>query len=239
MPIRPVVPLILSCALSALSLHPAAHADELRHRAFAGIGFRSLSASEADSLHLKDGLMITLVMPNGAAEKGGLRVGDVIQRVDEQPVADESGLRGILRQRYAGDEITMGVVRGGEEKTLRFVANAAPEERADSVLTEYTSFTSQGVRLRAVVTSPPGSEGQRLPAVLLASALGSPQLIGGSFRSSTRTLAHRVARSGFRVLRFELREQAIPKGRTTTPRISRPRWRTTWRRSTTSTDVPT
>jgi pimeloyl-ACP methyl ester carboxylesterase len=97
------------------------------------------------------------------------------------------------------------VLRDGVDHDLHLTGGAAPVEQADSVGSEYTSFVSGGVRLRAVVTSPKDSEGKRLPGLLIVSALRSPQLIGSSFHSLTRTLAHRAARAGFRVLRFELR----------------------------------
>jgi alpha-beta hydrolase superfamily lysophospholipase len=170
------------------------------------MGYRAASSAESESLRLPTGgLIVNRVLPASPAERAGLRVGDLIQSVDDREVADESGLRAILRERYAGQTLLLSVRRAGDRSTLRIVAEALPAEQADSVEIEYTAFSARGARLRAVVASPLGASGKRLPAVLIVSALHSPQLIGVPFPSLSRDLAYRLARSGFRVLRFELR----------------------------------
>jgi pimeloyl-ACP methyl ester carboxylesterase len=170
------------------------------------MGYRSASSAEVESFRLRTGgLIVNRVLPASPAERAGLRAGDLIESVDGREVGDESGLRAILRERYAGQTLVLSVMRAGDRRTLRVVAAALPAEHADSVEIEYTSFSARGARLRAVVASPLGANGRRLPAVLIVSALHSPQLIGGSFPSLSRDLAYRLTRSGFRVLRFELR----------------------------------
>ena len=197
---------IAACCLAALAPHPALADDALRHRAYLGMGYRAATATEADSLHLRaGGLIVNRVIQGAPAERAGLRAGDLIRSVDGRGVVDESSLRAILRERYAGETIRLSVLRSGARRDLRVVAAALPVERADSVEIEYTSFSSHGIRLRAVMASPRGSGGRTLPAVLLVSALHSPQLIDVPFPSLSRDLACRLARGGFRVLRFELR----------------------------------
>ncbi len=197
---------IAACCLAALASRPALADDPLRHRAYLGLGYRAATAAEAESLHVPARrLIVNRVIPAGPAERMGLRVGDLVGSVDGREVTDESGLRAVLRERYEGDTIVLSVLRGGTRHDLRIVAAALPPERADSLEIEYTSFTARGTRLRAVMASPPGSARKRLPAILLVSALHSPQLIGVPFPSLARDLAYRLARGGFRVLRFELR----------------------------------
>jgi hypothetical protein len=89
---------------------------------------------------------------------------------------------------------------------------ASNRETSEEVRIEYTCFESAGTRLRAVVTSPPGSEGVALPALLLVSALGSPRFSGLPYYSMGRELAHTFSRNGFRVLRFELRGAGDSEG---------------------------
>ncbi len=197
---------IAACCLAAQASQPAVADGSLRHRAYLGLGYRAAAAAEAESLHLRvRGLIVNRVIPASPAERAGLRVGDLVGSVDGHEVVDESGLRAILRERYEGDTIVLSVLRSGTRHDLRIVAAALPVERADSLEIAYTSFIARGTRLRAVLVSPPGSKGRRLPAILLVSALHSPQLIGVPFPSLGRDLAYRLARGGFRVLRFELR----------------------------------
>jgi alpha-beta hydrolase superfamily lysophospholipase len=170
------------------------------------MGYRAATSAESESLRLRaGGLIVNRVLPKSPAEEAGLRVGDLIGSVDGHEVVDESSLRTILRERYAGQALVLSVLRAGVRHELRVVAAALPAEHADSVEIEYTALTARGARLRAVVASPLASGGKRLPAVLIISALHSPQLIGVPFPSLSRDLSHRLARSGFRVLRFELR----------------------------------
>ena len=194
------------CCLIALGPRSAPAGETLRHRAYVGMGYRAATAAEAESLHLRaGGLIVNRVLPASPAERAGLQVGDMIESIDGREVRDESGLRTILRERYEGQTLALTVVRAGNPHKLRIVAATLPPERADSVVIEYTAFSARGVRLRAVMASPPDAGARRLPGILLISALNSPQLIGVPFPSLSRDLAYRLARSGFRVLRFELR----------------------------------
>lgn len=198
--------LLAATFLFAPGPRPASAEDALRRRAFIGIGYRPATTAEAESLGVRAGqLIVYRVFPASPAERAGLQVDDVIEAVDGRSVRDESGLRSILRGRYAGQTIQLSVRRSGAGRVLGLAADALPAEQADGVEIEYASFPVRGARLRAVVASPPGSGGKRLPGVLIVSALQSPQLIGGRFPSMTRDLAYQLARAGFRVLRFELR----------------------------------
>jgi hypothetical protein len=186
----------------------------LRHRAYLGFGYRPVTRAQADSLGLPDadGLVVNRVMPGSPAEKAGLRPGDVLRRFDETPVTDQSRFRDLLRRYFAGDTVRVQLFRDGKLSTVRIRTESLPEEKSGSVDIEYTSFSSGGVRLRAVLASPLTSAGKPLPAVLLVSALGSPQLIGIPFYSMTRDLAYAMAGAGFRVLRFELRGSGDSEG---------------------------
>ena len=204
---------LASFFLLALGPRPALADDDLKRRAFIGMGYRAATSAESDSLHLRDRrLIVNRVLPGSPAERAGLRVGDVIETLDGREVSDESGLRSILRERYAGQAVALSVRRSGALRALKVIAEALPPERADGLEIEYTSFLSRGTWLRAVIASPLGSGRKRLPGVLLVSALGTPQLIGGQFPSMSRDLAYRLARSGFRVLRFEQRGAGDSEG---------------------------
>lgn len=54
------------------------------------------------------------VSPQSAAEDAGLKVGDLIQAVDGQPIATFEDLRGIVTE-GDGEELTLSINRGGEE----------------------------------------------------------------------------------------------------------------------------
>jgi len=186
---------------------------ELRSRGFVGFGYRDLTDGDRDSLGLAgaEGIGVTVIVPGSPAERAGLEPGDVVAAIDGVPVSDTSGLLGLLRSYYSEDRATLSVLRDGRalDLTLEFAPN---RETSTEVEVEYTCFESGGTRLRAVLTSPPGSGDSRLPGLLIVSALGSPRFSGMPYYSMGREVAHAVSEAGFRVLRFELRGAGDSEG---------------------------
>lgn len=72
-----------------------------------------------------NGVLVRSVEKGSRAEKAGLRAGDVITRVGDQPVHDSSDFMRALRSRNGGS-ITMGVLRDRKEQTLTLTL---PERR--------------------------------------------------------------------------------------------------------------
>ncbi len=88
----------------------------VRH-ALLGIAGRDISAEDATSLGLPDsrGAIIESVQPGTGAADVGLRPGDVIMRVDGEPLATMSELVAAVRDREPGDVVDLEVFRDGEE----------------------------------------------------------------------------------------------------------------------------
>ncbi len=187
---------------------------QLKRRGFVGLGYRAITQADIDSLNLLDGngLIVNRVLSNTPAERAGIKVGDILEKYDEHDILDQSQFLTILRKYYAGDNIKISLLRNGKPKTVNLLMEAFPEEKNDELDIEYTSFPSKGIYLRAVVTAPLQTKNKILPALLIVSALGSPQLIGTPFYSLQRELAYAVSKSGFRVMRFELRGAGDSEG---------------------------
>jgi len=187
---------------------------QLKRRGFIGLGYRAITQADIDSLKLPDGrgLIVNRVLPNTPAERAGIKVGDMLKKFDENIIQDPSQFLTILRKYYAGDTIKISLLRNRKPKIVNLIMQSLPEEKSDEIDIEYTSFPTGGIYLRAVVSSPLGSQNKKLPALLIVSALNSPQLIGASFYSLHRELAYAVSRAGFRVMRFELRGYGDSEG---------------------------
>jgi S1-C subfamily serine protease len=74
-----------------------------------------LAAKDADG----GGAEITSVTPNQPADKGGLKVGDVVKKINGQPVADWASMLGIVQSRRPDETITLDVIRGGQPLELK------------------------------------------------------------------------------------------------------------------------
>lgn len=62
-----------------------------------------------------DGVPLSHIMPGSAAERAGLRDGDVLVRVGEQPVNTFEELRNAIRARQPGDVVRLVYLRDGRD----------------------------------------------------------------------------------------------------------------------------
>ena len=73
-----------------------------------------------------NGVLVRSVEKGSRADKAGLRAGDVITRVGDQPVHDTSDFTHALRDRSAGS-VSVGVIRDKKEQTLTLTLPARKE----------------------------------------------------------------------------------------------------------------
>lgn len=73
------------------------------------------------------GVAVREVTPNSAAEKYGLEMYDVIVGIDDQDIETTSDLYRALYSHKVGDEVSVTILRQGEEKVLKVVLEAFQE----------------------------------------------------------------------------------------------------------------
>ena len=86
-----------------------------------GIQAESLTRQLAEFFGVKDGegVLVTSVEKGSAAEKAGLKAGDVIIRADNEKLTDRMDLSHILRNHRSGGKLSMIIVRDKKEQTLQ------------------------------------------------------------------------------------------------------------------------
>jgi serine protease Do len=99
--------------------------DDLRkdgrvRRAQLGVEVQPVTSDLAASLGLKHvgGAIVSKVAPDSAADRAGLKRGDVIQSFNGQTVTDFNSLRNHVADAQPGSNATVGIVRDGAEKTV-------------------------------------------------------------------------------------------------------------------------
>ena len=76
------------------------------------------AVSSSSSAAFSDGAKIEKLTPGGAADKGGLKVGDVVTSFNGQTITSASDLTAAVRLEKANSQATIVVVRGGQEVTI-------------------------------------------------------------------------------------------------------------------------
>jgi serine protease Do len=86
------------------------------NHAYMGIGITDVTADNAKFFEVKDnnGALVTQIEPNSPGGKAGLRVGDVITKLDGQKVSDAGQLQMEVGQKEPGTKITLDVMRDGK-----------------------------------------------------------------------------------------------------------------------------
>ena len=83
-------------------------------RPYLGIGGIDVTEDMAKEYNLTVGVYVKTLENFGAAERAGIKVGDVITKVDGQDIKDMDGLNEIKNKKEIGDKIKLTVWRNGE-----------------------------------------------------------------------------------------------------------------------------
>jgi serine protease Do len=99
--------------------------DQLRERGrvvrgYLGIMVESVDQRTAEAFGLKtrEGAFVQEVLKDHAADKAGVRAGDVVVDIEGSPVVDTRDLIDTVSAMPPGTEVTLGVVRGGEYEKI-------------------------------------------------------------------------------------------------------------------------
>ncbi len=97
-------------------------------RGVLGVSGRSVDSEIAKAMELEtnQGGFVEQVVPDSAAEKAGIKAGDVIIKVNGKSVKSFSELRGKIGSIGAGKEVKITVIRDGDEKTFTAELQKSP-----------------------------------------------------------------------------------------------------------------
>ena len=92
-------------------------------RGWLGVGIQDLTPELADyyGLNAEDGVLVTQVFEGDPADKAGIRVNDVILRVDGKSVATGRELSGTIANTPVGHKTKIELIRDGKKETVAVV----------------------------------------------------------------------------------------------------------------------
>ena len=111
---------------------PAMNMVVVTSSARSGLMVENITPQLGDFFGVKDGngVLVRTVEKGSRAEKAGFRAGDVIVKINNQPVHDTSDFSHAVKSR-SGNSVTVGVVRDKKEQTLNLTL---PERKESSDL---------------------------------------------------------------------------------------------------------
>ena len=97
-------------------------------RGFIGVGIQDISEDLRKGFGVEEGVIVTGLTPGSAGEKAGLKQGDVIVKLDGQPVVDGRRLRLMVGRHTPGTEVKLEVIRDGKTQTFTLKLGEQPRE---------------------------------------------------------------------------------------------------------------
>jgi len=103
-------------------------------RGMLGVTIQSVDADLASSLNLPSarGAIVTTVQSGSPAETAGLKRGDVITSVNNQPISDRNSLRNAVASLAPGTNVNVKAVRDGREASFQVALAELPDSRQSS-----------------------------------------------------------------------------------------------------------
>jgi len=97
-----------------------------------GVTVQYITADLAASLGLKkvEGVLVSGVRPGSAADKAGIKTGDVILDLNGKAINDVNSLRNSVASAGAGADVTLTILRNGNQQQLKLKLNEFNPEQA-------------------------------------------------------------------------------------------------------------
>lgn len=96
------------------------------NRPFLGVTYQQLDETAAAANGLVVGAWVTDVTAGSPADRAGIRVHDVVTKVDDQSIDDNHPLKDVLRQYAPGTRVSVTIYRGGHTQTLQVTLGTHP-----------------------------------------------------------------------------------------------------------------
>jgi S1-C subfamily serine protease len=109
---------------------------------------RALLGISVDTSERRDGALVSLVSPGGAAEEAGIRAGDLITSIDGHDLTNDSqGGRTLVNRLQLvrpDTKVKLGVLRDGRKMNFEVTTRAAPAVLASDVMAEMVRQRNAG-----------------------------------------------------------------------------------------------
>ncbi len=119
-------------------------------RGYLGVMIQRITPELAEAMGLDKphGALVTKVLEGYAAEKYGIKEGDIIVEVDGRKIKDIEDLRLYIGSKKPGDVVKIKVIRNGKEKIIKVKLSRMPDELAMAGETPEITLEYDGLGMR-------------------------------------------------------------------------------------------
>lgn len=97
-------------------------------RPFLGIKYRFISKDVALMNEVPQGAYVQEIVPDSSADKAGLKVGDIITKVDGQTVSEEAKISSVITSKKIGDSLNLNVWNDNKERQITATLQELPNQ---------------------------------------------------------------------------------------------------------------
>jgi serine protease Do len=143
-------PMIVEPSISMPDLNLPFDIQVLSYNSALGIQAENLSQQLGEYFGAKDGegILVKSVEKGSAAEKAGMKAGDVIVRADNEKVSERTDLRRVLLSHRNGGKVTLGIIRDKHEQTLTIDLPPRGSDSSRLVIPDLGSFDAMKSELQ-------------------------------------------------------------------------------------------
>lgn len=129
-------------------------------RGLLGVTILTITPDIAEAYDIKEsqGALVSQVMPESAAERAGVKVGDVIRSVDGKSISNANDLRNTIGLKRSGDTVELDIIRDKRKRTLK--AKLGEQAAQVQVSAQDIHPGLQGAELETLDASSPRYEGE-------------------------------------------------------------------------------
>lgn len=119
-------------------------------RGYLGIIIEPVTSEVAEKYKLKieDGVLISKILENSPAEKGGLKTGDVIIEFNGNKIKDVQELQRITAETNPGEKVPIKIFRNDKEEVIKVEVEEMPGETTQALLLEGSKFEKYGISVQ-------------------------------------------------------------------------------------------
>jgi uncharacterized protein len=159
-------------ALIAFSTCVRIYAQTLPRKGAFGVAAQPVDEAKAKENNLKagEGLLVSLVAPNGTFEEIGVKVGDIILSINQKPINSPAELISSAQSFSEGNAIEVNLISNGEKVTKKGSVKGKPKETSENSEVIYDAAEMSLGKLRTITYKPKNKSG-KLPSVFYIQGL--------------------------------------------------------------------